>query len=93
VPLIDLHAMSKAFYEALGPAGSARAFVDGTHHTNYGGYELARCVVEGIKQDKLGLADALTEDVAPFDPGRPDPPESFRVPASPRRTAAAPEGS
>jgi lysophospholipase L1-like esterase len=58
VPLIDLHAMSKALYEALGPEKSAALFKpgDGTHHSNYGSYELARCVVEGIKANKLDLA-------------------------------------
>src|SRR5205823_802516 len=29
-PLIDLNAMSKPFYEALGPEGSKKAFVDNT---------------------------------------------------------------
>ena len=37
----------QALYEALGPGGSAKAFVDGTHHSNYGSYELARCVSRG----------------------------------------------
>src|SRR5450759_89900 len=51
--LIDLNAMSLIFYKALG-ADLGKAFQDGTHHNNYGSYELARCVVEGIKQNKLG---------------------------------------
>src|SRR5207302_2127569 len=66
VPLIDLHAMSAKFYEAMGPTDSTRAFVqypantfpgqpkelkDNTHFNAYGAYELARCVVEGIKAD------------------------------------------
>jgi lysophospholipase L1-like esterase len=93
VPLIDLHAMSRSLYEALGPTGAARAFVDGTHHNNYGSYELARCVVEGIRRLPLDLARSLADDVPPFDPSRPDPPDSFRVPASPDRTATAPEGN
>ena len=58
VPLIDLNAMSSPFYEALGPEGSKKAFVDNTHHNNYGSYELARCVVEGIRRARLGLAGA-----------------------------------
>ena len=56
VALIDLNAMSKQLYEALGPANIGKAFQDGTHHNNYGSYELAKCIVEGIKQNKLGLA-------------------------------------
>jgi hypothetical protein len=47
IPLIDLTAMSKDLYEALGPVRSGALFKDGdgTHHTNYGSYELAKCVV------------------------------------------------
>ena len=47
--------MSKVFYRALG-ADLDRAFQDGTHHNNYGSYELAKCVVAGIQQAKLPLA-------------------------------------
>jgi lysophospholipase L1-like esterase len=93
VPLIDLNAMSKPFYEALGPEGSKKAFVDNTHHNNYGSYELARCVVEGIKRNGLDLAKHLVDDLPPFDPVHPDPIERFGVPASPQRSAAPPEGN
>jgi lysophospholipase L1-like esterase len=95
VALIDLNAMSKAFYEALGPERSALAFKegDGTHHNNYGAYELARCVVEGIKANNLGIAKFLTNDVAAFDPSRPDPPEYFKIPASPLRSEVKPPGN
>jgi lysophospholipase L1-like esterase len=93
VALIDLNLMSKRFYEALGPEKSGSAFVDNSHHNNYGSYEVARCVVEGIKQNKLGLAPFLAGDVPAFDPSRPDPVDRFRVPASPRQTARAPEGN
>jgi len=90
--LIDLNAASKALYEAWGPGVAAKAFVDGTHHNAYGSYELARCVVEGIRRGVPGLARHLADDAPPFDPARPDPPEGFRVPASPGRSDAAPDG-
>lgn len=93
VPLIDLNAMSKPFYEALGREGSKKAFVDNTHHNNYGSYELARCVVEGIRANNLGLARFLVDDVPPFDPAHPDPIEKVNIPASPQRTTTAPEGN
>ncbi|MCM3873183.1 MAG: rhamnogalacturonan acetylesterase [Pyrinomonadaceae bacterium] len=90
VALIDLNAMSKTFYEALGVDKAPLAFAgngrDATHHNNYGSYELARCVVEAIKANKLGLTRFLRDDVEPFDPAHPDPVESFSVPASPPRT-------
>lgn len=95
VPLIDLNEMSRTFYEALGPEKSGAAFKtgDGTHHNNYGSYELAKCIVAGIKAAKLGLAKYLLNDTPPFDPARPDPPETFSVPASPSSTNTKPLGS
>lgn len=88
VPLIDLNAMSKVFYETLGPEKSLLAFKsgDGTHHNNYGSYELAKCIVEGIKATRLGLAKYLLNDTAPFDPSRPDAVQSVNIPASPVST-------
>ncbi len=88
IPLIDLHAMSAQFYEALGPGKSAAAFAangrDATHHSAYGAYELARAVVQGIQDAKLDLAKYLDpEAAATFDPSHPDPPESFVFPSSP----------
>jgi lysophospholipase L1-like esterase len=97
VALIDLNAMSKTLYEALGVDKAPLAFAgngrDATHHNNYGSYELTRCVVEGIKANKLGLAKFLVDDVPPFDPSHPDPIESFKVPASPPRTTRPPTGN
>lgn len=95
VPLIDLNSSSKLFYEALGPEKSKLAFKegDGTHHNNYGSYELARLIVEGIRAGKLGIAKYLARDVPSFDPSHPDPPESFAVPPSPLSTDIKPLGS
>ncbi|HVQ38985.1 MAG TPA: rhamnogalacturonan acetylesterase [Pyrinomonadaceae bacterium] len=95
VPLIDLHAMSTSFYEALGPEKSKLAFKDGdgTHHNNYGSYELAKCVVAGIKANRLALARYLVNDVPRFDPGRPDSLESFMLPPSPDVATVKPLGS
>jgi lysophospholipase L1-like esterase len=85
VPLIDLHAASKTLYEALGPEKSGALFKpgDGTHHNGYGAYELAKCVVEGIRTAVPDLAKHLAADVKPFDPARPDPADAFKVPPSP----------
>ena len=108
VPLIDLHAMSIEFYEALGPQISTKAFVhfpagtfpgqtvplkDDTHFTAYGGYELARCVVEGIRAAKLDLGKFLAPDLAPFDPGHPDQPEVWTLPSSPVAATQKPGGN
>ena len=92
VPLIDLNAVSKILYAALGQ-NLDRAFQDGTHHNNYGSYELARCVVEGIKANKLPLAKYLREDVPAFDPKSPDAIEVFAVPPSPSKSLQKPDGN
>lgn len=94
-PLIDLHAMSTPFYEALGPEESKKAFApnDGTHHNNYGSYQLARAVVEGIKSNRLGLVKYLTDDRRPFDPAHPDPLATFKIPPSPLATEMKPLGN
>jgi lysophospholipase L1-like esterase len=95
VPLVDLNEMSHAFYEAMGPQASPRAFApgDNTHHNNYGSYELAKCVVNGIRDAKLDLARHLVDDVFAFDPSKPDPIDQFDVPASPQTTTTKPEGN
>ncbi len=92
VTLIDLHAMSKVLYRALGDDLN-KAFQDGTHHNNYGSYELAKCVVEGIRQTKLGLANCIVEDYSGFDPNAPDSIESIDIPVSPTVSDVKPLGS
>jgi len=96
--LIDLNAMSKTLFEALGPKGSMKAFMhypansfpnqteaisDDTHFNKYGAYELARCVVHGIRVAKLPIAKYLARDVLDFDPAQPDPEATFALPATP----------
>lgn len=92
-PLIDLNAMSKTFYEALGPQKIDKAFQDGTHHNSYGSYELARCIVEGIKENQLPITMYLAPDTAPFDPQHPDSPDTFHIPPSPNHPATKPKGN
>ena len=95
--LIDLDLMSRAFYEAMGPQQAPLAFSNGgrdaTHHDNYGAYELAKCVVEGIRSNHLPLARFVVDDFTGFDPAHPDPVEHFDLPASPLRTDQAPRGN
>jgi len=109
VPVIDLHAMSLKLYTALGEKDSTKAFVfypansfpnqkeelkDNTHHSTYGGYELARCVVEGIKAEVPELGKRLRAEPGSFDPSQPDAPEKLAIPASPvRGENATPAGS
>jgi lysophospholipase L1-like esterase len=101
VALIDLNAMSKTLYEAIGPTNAIQLFkhdsdtdpkFDHTHHSPYGAYELAKCVIEGIKQAKLDLAKSIVDDVPPFDPAKPDAVSDFHVPPSPGYTKTRPLG-
>lgn len=88
VPLIDLQASSAAFYEALGPETSHLAFAtmaEGTHHNDYGSYEIAKCVLMGIKQARLDLARLITDDFSGFNPAAPDPIDAFNLSKGPRR--------
>jgi len=87
--LIDLNAMSLVFYKALG-TNLDKAFVDGTHHNNYGSYELAQCIVDGIKADRLPLAKYIVNDFKTFDPANPDHVGTFYMPASPRQSTVKP---
>jgi lysophospholipase L1-like esterase len=94
VPLVDLNAMSKPFYEVLGQVEAHKAFAgnDTTHHSDYGSYELAKCIVQGIKDAKLPLAKYLV-DVPPFDPARPDSPDKFDIPPDPAVMTERPYGN
>ena len=99
VAFIDLSALTTTLYEALGPAKAPLAFSgsgerrDPTHHNNYGSYEIAKCVVEGLKANHLDLAQHLADDLLPFDPAHPDPVDTWSFPASPGRATQAPRGN
>ena len=105
LPLVDLNAMSKVMWEAMGPEGTLKAFVhypantfpgqseelkDNTHFNSYGAYELARCVVESLRQQGVPLASWLRPGIPSFDPARPD--AAFTLPFSPMVDTATPYG-
>ena len=90
--LIDLHAMSRVFYRAIG-ADLDKAFQDGTHHNNYGSYELAKCVVLGIRQAQLPLAKSIAADFGEFSPAKPDAVATFQMPVSPTASSVKPLGN
>jgi lysophospholipase L1-like esterase len=96
VPLIDLQQMTASFYEAMGDQASHRAFAsmtEGTHHNDYGSYEVAKCVLMGLKQNNLDLARDIVDDFTGFDPSHPDPIDSFTLPKNPGRNAPTPLGN
>lgn len=108
VAVVDLNAMSKTLYEAWGPTKSIKAFVhypantfpgqttkleDNTHFSTYGAYELAKCIVNSIKEQNLPLAQFLRSDIAKYDPANPAAFESFYWPLSSFITSTKPDGN
>lgn len=108
VPLVDLNAMSKVFYEALGVEGSKKAFVhypantfpgqgrplaDNTHFNTYGAYELAKCVTNSLYENYPELAKYIVDDFDGFDPAKPDSFENFFWPLSPSVDLVKPDGN
>lgn len=95
-PLIDLLDESETLYETLGPEGAVPLFApqgdgkfDHTHHSDYGSYELSRCVARGVASKVPELAKHLRPDAGSFDPARPDRFSEFAVPENPRVGAPA----
>ena len=90
VPLIDLNRLTKTFFETLGYEDSKRALVhypkemygrelaDNTHFNPYGAYEVAKCVVMGMKQLNLPIVQYLRADWQDFNPAQPDDWKTFK---------------
>ena len=108
VPVIDLTAMSTAFYEALGEEGSKKSLVhypahtfpgqdkplaDNTHFNPFGAWEIAKMVVMGLKQMGCPLTAWLRDDWQDFDPARPDDPDTFVWHMSTGSSLTKPDGN
>lgn len=105
VPVIDLNGMTKKFFETLGFEDSKRALVhypkelygrelaDNTHFNPYGAYEVAKCVVMGMKQLKLPVVKYLRPDWQDFDPTQPDDWKTFKWVPSPLKDIVKPDGN
>ena len=97
VPLIDLNSMTKTLFETMGFEGSKRLLVhypansfpgqdkplaDNTHFNTFGAYEVAKCVVMGMKELNLPIVKYLRKEWQDFDPSHPDDWQKFKwVPA------------
>ncbi|WP_185957168.1 rhamnogalacturonan acetylesterase [Gracilimonas mengyeensis] len=106
--LIDLHTMSEVMYEALGVEGTRDLFVhysagtfpgqvnalnDNTHFSNYGAYQLSKCIVEGIKTQLPELAEELVDSLPDFNPAIPDSITQFDIPRTPIFDNRKPRGN
>lgn len=108
IPLVDLHAMTRILYEAMGVEESKRAFVhypantypgqnrvlaDNTHFNPYGAYQIAQCVIEGMKKVDLPIVKFLRADYKGYDPAHPDALENFKWNCSPFTEIEKPDGN
>lgn len=87
VPVIELHDMTRTFFETLGYENSKKSLVhypantypnqpkaleDNTHFNPYGAYEVAKMVVMGMKELHLPFLKYLRPDWQDFNPAQPD---------------------
>ncbi len=105
VPLIDLNQMTKTLFETLGFEDSKRALVhypkevygkelaDNTHFNPFGAYEVAKCVVMGMKQLQLPVVKYLRSDWVDFNPAQPDDWKTFQWAESPMTENVKPDGN
>lgn len=108
VPLIDLNAMTKELFEALGYEDSKRALVhypantfagqkkelaDNTHFNTYGAYEVAKCVVMGMKSLNLPLVKDLRSEWKDFSPAQPDNWQTFKWAPAKNADLLKPDGN
>ncbi len=109
LPLIDLQDMTATLYEALGEEGSKKLLVhypantyknqpeelkDNTHFSAYGAYEVARCVLQGLKRAAPQVASkARPEYSGDYDPAHPGRFEDFKWSLSPFEFPEKPDGN
>ncbi len=108
VYLIDLNALSKILFEAMGPEAAKKAFVyypansyhnqlqalaDDTHFNAYGAYELAKCVIKSIADQNLPLKKYISKNYKNFNPDKPDDVEKFHWPESIFMESLKPDGN
>ncbi len=108
-PLIDLHQMTRELFETLGVEGSKRAFVhypagtfpgqdkplaDNTHFNPYGAYEIAKCVVVGLRERGIPFAECLRPEFpADYSPLRPADAGAFHWVESHTADIVKPDGN
>lgn len=108
VPVIELHDMTRTFFETLGYENSKKALVhypantfpgqdkplaDNTHFNPYGAYEIAKMVVMGMKQLNLPIVEYLRSNWKDFNPAQPDDYNKFVWYNSVQQDVTKPDGN
>ncbi|MEN9980868.1 MAG: hypothetical protein RL542_655 [Bacteroidota bacterium] len=108
VPLIDVTQMTTDLYESWGEISSRKAFVqypantfpgqttileDNTHFNSFGANEIARCVVEGIKNLTLPLKNSIIPSTSSYHPKQPNSFSNWTLPMSSRFEVVKPDGN
>jgi hypothetical protein len=68
-------------------------FADNTHFNPYGAYQIAKCIVEGIKKLNLPIIQYLREDYITYNPAKPDDWNNFQWYNSPFTEIEKPDGN
>lgn len=107
VPVIELHDMTRTFFETLGVENSKRAlvhypagtfpgqskdFADNTHFNPYGAYEVAKMVVMGMKQINVPFISCLRTDWQDYNAAQPDDFTTFKWHNAPFYDNVKPDG-
>ena len=107
VPVIELHDMTRTFFETLGYENSKKSLVhypantypkqtkaleDNTHFNPYGAYQIAQCVIEGMKKAVPELAKHLKIDPS-YNPAQPDDVNGIHWNESPFTEIEKPDGN
>ena len=108
VPVIELHDMTRTFFETLGYENSKKSLVhypantypnqpkaleDNTHFNPYGAYEVAKMVVMGMKLLHLPFLKYLRPDWQDFNPAQPDDFNKFLWYPSTDQDVTKPDGN
>jgi lysophospholipase L1-like esterase len=108
VPVIDLNRMTRTLYETMGAEDSKhllvhypantfpdqpKALADNTHFNPFGAYEVAKCVVMGMKQLQLPCIQHLRPEWHDFNPAQPDDWQAFKWAPAKSADLVKPDGN
>lgn len=108
VPLIDVTKMTTSMYESWGVESSKKAFVqypantfpgqkkelkDNTHFNSFGANEIAKCIVQGIRDLDLEISKYIKKNTPKYNPRNPDNLSDWTVQMSLRFENNKPDGN